>query len=105
MSFHPALGSGGSLGSYDFWIQFGLSQWNEAAGEGSWGGRREREKEVGGLLLVSLNLGRPQVAAAVLLSEPLYTDALSDFSGVSSNWSLQTWIFSLVLSLNPSHLF
>lgn len=25
-------------------IQFGLSQWNEAAGEGSWGGRRERER-------------------------------------------------------------
>lgn len=68
------------------------------------GGEREREKEVGALLLVLLNLGRPQFAT-VLLSEPLYIDALSDFSGVSSNWSLQTWISSLVLSLSPSHLF
>lgn len=64
----------------------------------------ERGKEVGALFLVSFNLGRPQVAT-VLLSEPLYIDALSDFSGVSSNWSLQTWISSLVLSLSPSHLF
>lgn len=77
----------------------GMKQLGREVGVGG-----EREKEVGGLLLVSLNLGRPQVAA-VLLSEPLYTDALSDFSGVSSNWSLQTWIFSLVLSLSPSHLF
>lgn len=97
---------GGSRGSFDFWIQVGVGQWNEAAEGGSLVGGGG---ELGDLLLVSLNLGHPQVAPGLLVKAiSLSIGDLSGFSSVSSNSSLQTWrccILSLVLSLSPPHTF